>query len=154
MTWQVGPTILTCQLTGRWHGMLTSRLQHVDIILGMPTVHTDVAIMPCWRHPYLGQPRGSGQLVFGSSQPIRAKKTRVTCGVRLCAWPATSPARVAVFDVRFRCGFHQWLRLFLLYTLVWSKHNFDNFHFWAKIKHHFKPYVLIPIIGDSAPPVE
>jgi hypothetical protein len=43
----------------------------------MPTVHADVAIMSCWRHPYPGQPRGSGQLVFGSGQPIRAKKTRV-----------------------------------------------------------------------------
>ena len=52
-------------------------------------------------------------------------------------------------EVRFWCRFHQWLRLFLLYTVVWSKHNFDNFHFWAKIKQHFKPYALIPIVGDS-----
>ena len=38
-------------------------------------------------------------------------------------------ARVAMSGVRFRRGFQQWLRLFLLYTVVWSKHNFDNFHF-------------------------
>jgi len=30
MTWQMGPTMLTCQLTGRWHGM--------------PTVYADIMI--------------------------------------------------------------------------------------------------------------
>jgi hypothetical protein len=43
--------------------------------------------------------------------------------------PANPPARAAVSDVRFRLGFQHWLRLFLLYTVVWSKHNFDNFYF-------------------------
>jgi hypothetical protein len=38
----------------------------------------------------------------------------------------------AMSDVWFWRRFHQWLRHFLLYTVVWSKHNFDNFHFWAK----------------------
>ena len=33
MTWHVGLTMLTCQLTGRWHGMLTSCLGHDDVIL-------------------------------------------------------------------------------------------------------------------------
>jgi hypothetical protein len=61
-------------------------------------------------------------------------------------------ARGDVSDVRFRRCFRQWLRLFLLYTVVWSKHNFDNFHFLVKIKHHFKPCALIPIVGDSDSP--
>ena len=76
----------------------------------------------------------------------------MTRGAHLCAWAVTSPAREDVSDVRFRRGFHQWLRLFLLYTVVWSKHNFNNFYFWAKIKHHFNPYALIPIVGGSGSP--
>jgi hypothetical protein len=64
MTWLVGPTSMTCQLTGRWHGM--------------PTGHADVTVMSCWCHPYPGQSHGSVYLVFGSGQPIRVKKT---CGV-------------------------------------------------------------------------
>ena len=132
MMWPVGPTVPTCQLTGRWHGM--------------PTVHADVIIMSCWHHPYPGRSRGSGQLVFGSSQPIRAKKTH---GARWRAWTTTLSARAALSNVRFRRRFHQYDRLFLLYTVVLSKHHFDNFYFWEKIKHHFKPYALILIVGDS-----
>jgi len=51
---------------------------------------------------YPGQPCGSGQLVFGSGQPIRAKKTRGKRGPRLRAWAVTSLARVANSDIRFR----------------------------------------------------
>ena len=101
--------------------MLTSPLHHADAIMGMPTVHDDVTITSCWCHPYPGQPHGSGRLVFGSGQPIRAKKTHVTRGTRLGAWLATSSARDG---------------------------DFDNFHFWAKIKHYFKPCTLIPIVGE------
>ena len=57
------------------------------------TWHADAMLMSWWRHHYPGLARGSGHLAFGSGQPIRAKKTRVTCGARLCAWPATSPER-------------------------------------------------------------
>jgi hypothetical protein len=56
MTWQVGPTMLTCQLTGRWHGM--------------PTVHAGVMLTTWWRHYHPGLACGSGHLVFGSGQPI------------------------------------------------------------------------------------
>jgi len=70
---------------------------------------------------------------------------------RVCARGQTPCRRVmesaAMSDVRFWRRFHQWLRLGLLYTVVWSKHNFDNFHFLAKIKHPFKPCALIPIVG-------
>jgi hypothetical protein len=79
---------MACQLC-----MLTSHLHNADVILGMLTVHDDVPIASCWRHHYPGQARGSGRLVFGSGQPIRAKMTRVTRGTCLCAWPATPPAR-------------------------------------------------------------
>jgi hypothetical protein len=142
MAWHVGPTLMTCLLTGRW------RVCWLD---------ADMACQLCmlaswWCHPYPGLARGSGRPTFGSGQLIRVKKTRAMRGACLCAWPATSPAREDYFDVRFRCCFHQWLHLFLLYTVVWSKHNFDKFHFWAKIKHHFKPCALIPIVGDSDSP--
>jgi len=68
--------------------MLTSCLHQADVIPSMSTVHADVTITSCWRHHYPGQPCGSGQLVFGSGQPIRAKKTR---GARLRAWADALP---------------------------------------------------------------
>jgi hypothetical protein len=52
----------------------------------MLTVYTGVMITSWWRHPYPGLARGSGQLVFGLGQPIRAKKTHGTRGARLRAW--------------------------------------------------------------------
>jgi len=113
MTWQVGPTMLTCQMTGRWHGM--------------PTVHAGVMFTSWWRHPYSGLARGSGRV------SPSGRRRRVWCVARVCARgqpPRRSvTARAAVSNIRFRRGFYQWLRLFLLYTVVWSKHNFDNFNF-------------------------
>ena len=126
---------MTCLLTSRWHGM--------------PTVHDDYLIMLWWCHPYPGHARGSGHLVFGSGRPIRVKKMLAAYGARLCAWPASSPARATTPDIWFWRGFHLCACLFLLYMVVWSKHNFDNFDFWAKIKHHFKPNALIPIVRES-----
>jgi hypothetical protein len=81
------PLLLTCQMAGRWHGM--------------PPMHAGVMLTSWWRHPYPGLGLGSGRLVFGSGQPFRAKKTRGMRGVRLCAWPATLPARDGAC-VRFR----------------------------------------------------
>jgi len=60
MTWLVGPTMLTCQLTGRWHGM--------------PTMYANVIIMSCWHHPYPGKSCGSGHLVFGSGLPFGRRR--------------------------------------------------------------------------------
>jgi hypothetical protein len=74
------------------------------------------------------------------------KKTR---GARLCAWPATSPAREDDFDALFTSGFvsstsTQWYGQNIILT---------TFIFEQKIKHHFKPNALIPIVGDSSSPM-
>ena len=58
--------------------MLMSLLHHDDVII----IRVSHMGRVNW---YSGQSYGSGQLVFGSGQPIRAKKTRVTRGARLCA---------------------------------------------------------------------
>jgi len=121
---------MTCLMTVRWHGMLTGCWMCI--------------LASWWCHPYPGLAHGSGRLVFGSSQLIRVKKTR---GARLCAWAISTPARDGAWG-----GFQQWLRLFLLYTVVWSKHNFDKFHFWAKSNtplNHVLWYQLLGILtGD------
>jgi hypothetical protein len=147
MTWQVGPTVLTCHadwsLTCCLY-MLPSCLHHDDVTLGMllcmltsQLCHVDVILI---RVSHVGRVSPSrwrrlvGRVCARGQPPFQ----RVT-------------ARADVSDVRVRRGFHPWLRLFLLYTVVWSKHNFDNFHFWAKIKHHFKPNDLIPIVGKIWP---
>jgi len=108
-------------LTGRWRVcwlcILASWLRHDNIIL-IRVWHVGRVV---W---YSGRVSSSGW------------KRRVWRVARVCA-RGQSPrrrvmARAEVSDVRFRRGFQQWLRLFLLYIVVWSKHNFDNFHFWAK----------------------
>jgi len=108
--------------------------------------HDDIILIRVWH---------IGRVVWYSGQvSLSGWRSRVA---RVCARGQSPRRRVTAredcSDVRFWRGFHQWLRLFLLYTVVWSKHNFDNFHFWAKIKHHFKPSALIPIVGDSGSPM-
>jgi hypothetical protein len=61
-------------------------------------------------------------------------------------------ARAEVSDIRFRRGFQQWLRLFLLYTVVWSKDNFDNFHFWAKSNTPLNHQLSYQLLGNSGTP--
>jgi len=122
---------MTCQLC-----MLASWLCHDDVIL-----------IRVWH---------VGQVVWYSGWvSLSGWRSRVWRVAPVCARGQSPRRRVTAredcSDVRFWRGFHQWLRLFLLYTVVWSKHNFDNFHFWAKIKHYFKPSALIPIVGDSVP---
>jgi hypothetical protein len=68
--------------------MMMSQLHHANVIPHMSTVHDDVTFTSCWRHAYPSQPHGSGQLVFGSGQLIRVKKTR---GARLHAWTDALP---------------------------------------------------------------
>jgi len=55
---------------------------------------------------YSGQSYGSGQLVFGSGQPIRAKKTRVTRGAReQIPRRRVRTCSTSDFDVVFTSGF-------------------------------------------------
>jgi hypothetical protein len=133
--------------------MLTSHLHQADVIPGMPTVHANITIMSCWHHPYPGQSHGSGQLVFGSGQPIRAKKKSGTRGACLRALADALLESAAMFDVRFWRRFHQWLRLGLLYTVVWSKHNFDNFHFLAKSNTPLNHQLWYQLLGNSSSPM-
>jgi hypothetical protein len=74
------------------------------------------------------------------------KKTR---GARLGAWPASSPAREDDFDAGFNSGFVS------SSSTQWYGQNtiLTTFIFDQKIKHHFKPYALIPIVGDSGSPM-
>jgi len=122
MTWQVGPMCwrdswlgadMTCLLC-----MMMSQLCHADVI------YIRVSHM--------------GRVIWYSGR-VNSSGWRRRVG-RVCARGQTPCRRVmesaAMSDVRFWRRFHQWLRLGLLYTVVWSKHHFENFHFWAKIKHH------------------
>jgi hypothetical protein len=95
MTCLVGPTILTCQLTGRWHGMLT--------------VHET----SWWRHLYPGQSCGSGHLVFGSGLQFRQIR-RMACVWRASvhvannlagAWRCVRTIPKSDFDAVFTSGF-------------------------------------------------
>jgi hypothetical protein len=73
---------------------------------------------------------GSSGIRVGSAHPGEEDACDAwRASVRVGSLFAGVTARAEVSDVRFRRGFQQWLRLFLLYTVVWSKHNFDNFHF-------------------------
>jgi len=96
-SWQVGPIVLTCQLTGCW---LTC-LCHMCVMLTSSLSESCTWVGSSIRSAHLGE--------------------EDACH----AWGAY----VSMSDVRFRRRFHQWLRLFLLYTVVWSKYNFDNFYF-------------------------
>jgi hypothetical protein len=137
MTWHVGPTMLTCMMTGHWHGMLTGRWLG---ILASRLRHADVILIRVWH---------VGRL-------IRVKKTCVTCGVRLCAWAVSSPMRDSA------CGGFQ-RPISMRFSIVASsrpplhsgmvKTQFWQFLFLSKIKHPFKPCALIPIVGDSVSPM-
>jgi hypothetical protein len=139
---------MTCLLC-----MLTSHLDQADVIPCMPTVHADITIMSCWRHSYPGQPCGSSQLVFGSGQPIRAKKTR---GARLRAWADALP------ESDGECG-HVWRPILTPFSPVASsrpplqsgmvKTPFWELLFLSKNQTPLKPSALIPIVGESGSPM-
>jgi len=97
-----------------WHGMLTPWLCHDDVIL-IRVWHVGWVIWYSGRVSPSGWRRRMAR-VWARGQHPRQRMT----------------AREDDFDVLFRRRFQQWLHLFLLYIVVWSKHNFDNFYFWAK----------------------
>jgi hypothetical protein len=104
-------------------------------------VSTDWALtwnVDCARDVMMTSSLSGSVLWVGSSgirvwSAIQANKTHGLRVARICARGQQPRRRVTVREddskVRFRRRFHQWLHLFLLYTVVWSKHNFDNFHF-------------------------
>ena len=104
--------------------MMMSQLHHANVIPGMSTVHDDVTFASCWRH--LIRASHVGRVNWYSGR-VNSSGWRRRVG-RVCARGQTPCRRVmesaAMADVRFWRCFHQWLRLGLLYTVVWSKHNF------------------------------
>jgi hypothetical protein len=57
-------------------------------------------------------------------------------------------ARGGMQDVHFSPGFHQWISLVFLYTMVCSETRLENFDFWIWIKHPlFQEQALIPVVG-------
>jgi len=155
VTWQVGPNVLMCQLTGRWYGML---IMHADVSITSCWCHHGPCYCAWWCRNYIMLMSSLTCLLFMLTSLLRHSDVinirvshmgrvnwysgrvnpsgwRRRVG-RVGARGQTPCQRVmesaAMSDVRFWYRFHQWLRLFLLYTVVWSKHNFDNFHFWAK----------------------
>jgi hypothetical protein len=137
-----------CYCTGWCHNyiMLMSSLAYLLFTLMSLLHHADVINI---RVSHMGR-------VNWYSGRVNSSGWRRRVG-RVCARGQTPCRRVmesaAMSDVWFWRRFHRWLRLLLLYTVVWSKHNFNNFHFWAKIKHPFKPCALIPIVGNSGSPM-
>jgi hypothetical protein len=112
MTRRVGPTMLTCQMTGRWHGMSAV---HADVTITSgwrhpchATVHVDATITWWWRHNYPGQSHRSGQLVFGSGRvsPSGQRRRVARVGRRLTgAWWLVRPFSMSDFDAVFTSGF-------------------------------------------------
>jgi hypothetical protein len=49
--------------------------------------------------------------------------------------------------MQMKPGFHQWIPLFCLYTMVCLKTRLENFDFWVWIKHPlFQEQALIPVV--------
>jgi hypothetical protein len=80
----------------------------------------------------------------GSVAGIQAKKERVVCW---CAWTVLTSARDGMQHVGSSPGFHQWIYLVFLYTMVMSKTRLENFDFRVWIKHPlFQEHALIPVV--------
>jgi hypothetical protein len=112
--------------------------------------------MAWWRHDYVILIRvwNVGRINWYSGQVSpsgRRRRVARVCarGQSLC-WCVM--ARAEVSGVQFRRGFQQWLHLFLFYTVVWSKHNFDNFHFWAKSNIPLNHVLWYQLLGNSSTP--
>jgi len=100
---------MACQL-----GMMTSHVCHDDVIL--------IRVMHMGRIIWY-----SGQVCHSGEEDAWRRVWRV--GARGQPPLRRVLAHAGMSHVRILCHFHQWLRLILLYTMVWSKHHFDNFHF-------------------------
>jgi len=158
MTWHVGPTLLTCQLTGCWHGMPT---MHADVMLTSGWRHPWHAYCAWWHHKYImltssicgsvtwvgltgirvGSAHPGEEDAWGASARVDSHLVGACGRVRAC--PTSD------FDVVFTSGFVS------SSSTQWYGQNtiLTTFIFEQKIKHHFKPYAIIPIVGDSGSPL-
>jgi hypothetical protein len=118
MMWQVGPTVLTCLLPGRWcgcwQGMSTV---HADIMLTSSWCHPWHAYCACWRHYYvmlMSSLSGSAMWVgstgirVGSAHPGEedAWGASAHVGRRLAGeWWRVRPCPTSDFDAVFTSGF-------------------------------------------------
>jgi hypothetical protein len=95
-------------------GVLTSHMRHDDVII-IQVMHMGRII---W---YWGRVSPFG----------RRRRVAHVWRVGARGQPPLRPVlvHVGMSHVGILCRFHQWLRLFLLYMVVWLKHKFDNFHF-------------------------
>jgi len=128
-------------MTGRWRVCWLC-------ILPSWLCHDDVIIIRVWH---------VGRVVWYSGRVSPSgRRRRVWRVARVCARGQCPGRRVTaredVSDVWFRRGFQQWLRLVLLYIVVWSKHNFDNFHFWAKSNTPLNHQLWYQLLGNSGTP--
>jgi hypothetical protein len=118
MMWQVGPTVLTCLLTGRWcgcwHGMPTV---HADITLTSGWCHPWHAYCACWCHYYVMLTSSlSGSAMWVGSTGIRVGSAHpgeedawgasARVGRRLAGeWWRVRPCPTSDFDAVFTSGF-------------------------------------------------
>jgi len=91
---------------------------------------------------------GSTGIRVGSTHPVEEDAWGVSArvGIRLAGeWWRVRPCTTSDFDAVFTSGFVS------SSSTRWYGQNtiFTTFIFWAKIKHHFKPYALIPIVRNS-----
>jgi len=122
----------------------------------------------CWCHNYIRMTSSlacllymltsslSGSVTWVGSTGIRVGSTHpgqedawgasARVGRRLAGeWWRVRPCPTSDFDAVFTSGFVS------SSSTRWYGQNtiLTTFIFWAKIKHHFKPYALIPIVGNS-----
>jgi len=162
MMWHVDPSVMTCLLTGRWCGCWH----------GIPTVHDDITLTSGWCHPWHAYCAcwhnnyvmltssisgsvtwvGSTGILVGSAHPGEedAWGASARVGRRLAGeWWRVRSCPTSDFDAVFTSGFVS------SSSTQWYGQNtiLTTFIFWAKIKHHFKPSALIPIVGESGSPM-
>jgi hypothetical protein len=97
MAWLVGPTVMTCQLIGRWHGWWAPLWWRVNwLVAGMACQLCMLTTQLCHANVTLIWVSHMGRVIWysGLGQPIRAKKMR---GEHLRAWAGTSLVRVGEY---------------------------------------------------------
>jgi len=160
MMWKVGPTLLTCLLTGRWcgcwHGMPTV---HADITLTSGWCHPWHAYCACWHHNYVmltslisGSAMwvGSTGIRVGSDHPgeedawhawgASARVGRCLAG----AWWRVRPCPTSDFDAVFTSGF-----VSSSSTRWYGQNTILTTFIFEQKSNTTSNQALIPIVGNS-----